>query len=214
MRWLFATVLALVLAGSAAAGELLLANGHRLTAELATDALLVSTGGDVIEIAAAEVRVVTPTELTLRDGRVIRGTLIGERLKTRTAYGELAVQFSDLVSYRADAVTAVPPGAPASGAPTPATPTGPPALAGAGPSVPPGRAPLSPESTMPATGPGRVVEGARTIGRGVEETAKGVGKTVVDGADRVHDGFKAVGTTIWDAVRSVGRTARGIFSGS
>lgn len=73
-------------------------------------------------------------------------------------------------------------------------------------------------------GPDRVVEGAKAIGRGVEETAKGVGQTVTEGARRVgkemgpvadtlHDRAKQFGEAIWDGMKSLGRTLEGVFTG-
>lgn len=74
------------------------------------------------------------------------------------------------------------------------------------------------------SGPDQVVDGAKTVGRGVEETAKGVGKTVTEGAkevgrqarpvvDQLHDRAKEIGQTIWEGMKSVGRTLEGAFTG-
>lgn len=80
-------------------------------------------------------------------------------------------------------------------------------------------------SAEPQDGPSQVVEGAKKVGRGVEDTAKGIGKTVAERAkeagkeaqpigDRLHDGAKAFGTAIWDAMKSVGRTLQRVLTGS
>lgn len=84
-------------------------------------------------------------------------------------------------------------------------------------------------------GPDEVVEGAKEIGRGVEDTARGIGKTVTEGAkevgnraqdaakqaekegkpvgDRLHDSAKAFGEAIWDGMKSVGQTLEAFFTG-
>jgi hypothetical protein len=123
------------LAGPAAAGELLLANGSRIDGELANEVLVVSTGADLIEVTPESVGVLTPAEIYLRDGRVLHGKLVGGRLKARTSLGELAIQVEELRSYRADAAPATP-AAPAAAAmaPVPATPA-PAAVAPAQPEV-------------------------------------------------------------------------------
>jgi hypothetical protein len=76
-----------------------------------------------------------------------------------------------------------------------------------------------------------VVQGAKKIGKGVEETAKGIGKTVTEGAkevgkhaqgagkeakptaDRLHDSAKGFGEAIWNGMKSVGRTLERFFAG-
>ncbi len=80
-------------------------------------------------------------------------------------------------------------------------------------------------------GPGQVVEGAKKIGQGVEETAKGVGTTVTEGAkeagnrlksageqgkpvgDRLHDRAKGFGEALWDGMKYAGRTVYDFFTG-
>ncbi len=72
-------------------------------------------------------------------------------------------------------------------------------------------------------GPVQVVQGAKAVEQGLELTARGVGRTVTDGAqgaengmqefsravkeiaDRLHDGAKAFGEAIWEGIKSVGR---------
>ena len=83
-----------------------------------------------------------------------------------------------------------------------------------------------------STGAGVVVEGAKKIGKGVEETAKGIGKTVSEGAkevghraadagketkpavDKMHDSAKGFGESIWDGMKSAGRSIKRFFTGS
>jgi hypothetical protein len=89
------------LAGPVTAGELLLVNGTRMTAELADGTVLVSTGTDVVEVSPETIGQVTPNEVRLKDGRVLSGTLVGGQLRTRTAIGELAVRVEELQSFQA-----------------------------------------------------------------------------------------------------------------
>jgi hypothetical protein len=104
--------LVLVTVAPVRAGELIFANGSRLDGELVNETLLISTGSGLVEIGPDEVVTLTREEIRLRDGRVIRGTLVGGRLKARTALGEIAVKVDELDVYRGPA-TAAP--APASG---------------------------------------------------------------------------------------------------
>lgn len=83
------------------AGELIFANGTRLAGELANEALLVSTGSGLVEVAAEEVVALSREEIQLRDGRVIRGTLVGGLVRAKTALGEIAVKVDELDLYRA-----------------------------------------------------------------------------------------------------------------
>jgi hypothetical protein len=185
-------ILALLLAVPVAvsAGELVLTNGTRIAAELATDVLLVSTGADLVEVAPEQVVLLTPSEIRLRDGRVLAGTLVGGRLRTRTALGELTVRLEDLAAFRAEPA---------------ATPTRDPApIMAAAP---------RPAGSAGSDGPGQVTAGTREVGRGVRDTAVGIGRTVVEAADRAHDGFKAIGIAIWKAMRSVGDAVRDAFTG-
>ena len=73
---------------------------------------MVSTGSGLVEIAPDEVATLSREEIQLRDGRVIRGTLVGGQLKARTALGEIAVKVDELQSYRAGAQVAAPGPAP------------------------------------------------------------------------------------------------------
>jgi hypothetical protein len=43
------------------------------------------------------------------------------------------------------------------------------------------------------------------------QTEKGIGRTVSEGAGRIHDGFKAFGLAIWDGMKEVGRTVERAF---
>ncbi|HSD66397.1 MAG TPA: hypothetical protein VLF95_06840, partial [Vicinamibacteria bacterium] len=110
-----------VLAGPVAAGELLLANGSRLQADLANEVLLVSTGSGLVELNPEGIAGMTPAEIRLKDGRVLQGTLVGGRIRTRTALGELAIQVDELHSFRAESEPAAP------AAPAVVTPAPPPA---------------------------------------------------------------------------------------
>jgi hypothetical protein len=103
MRWrVGATLIALWAVGEVGAGELMLANGSRLAGELTNEVLIVSTGSDLIELAPDEVSVITPGEVRLKDGRMVRGTLVGGQLRLRTSLGEIAVRPEELHAYRAD----------------------------------------------------------------------------------------------------------------
>lgn len=188
MRWIGALAVVLGLAVEAGAGELVFTNGNRLAGELTNEVLLISTGSNVLEVAPEQVVLLTPDEVRLRDGRVVRGTLIGGRLKARTTYGELSVKLDDLSAFRADGPA--PQATAVSAAPAPGA-----------------------MGDRPK-GPGQTVQGAKKIGQGVGETATAIGKTVVEGADRLHDGAKALGEAILDAMKSVGRTIQGVFTGS
>ena len=84
------------LTGQAVAGELVLANGSRLPGNLANEVLLVSTGSGLVEIRPDAVSLLTPTEIRLKDGRILQGTLVGGRLKARTPLGELALTTEEL----------------------------------------------------------------------------------------------------------------------
>jgi hypothetical protein len=106
------------------AGELLFANGTRMTGELSNEALMVSTGSGLVEIAPDEVVALSREEIRLRDGRVVRGTLVGGQLKARTSVGEIAVKVDELQSYRAtgDAATGAAPAVASQPAALPGTP--------------------------------------------------------------------------------------------
>jgi hypothetical protein len=116
--------LVLMVAGSAWAGELIFANGTRLQGDLANEALLVSTGAGLVEIVPEDVLALSREELRLRDGRVIHGTLVGGRLKARTALGEIAVRVDELEAYRSGSAAVAAPASPEPAASTPATAPG------------------------------------------------------------------------------------------
>jgi hypothetical protein len=97
---------------------LLFVNGSRIEGELTNEALMVSTGTGLVEIAAEDVISMSKEEIRLDDGRVIRGTLVGGQIKAKTALGEIAVKVDELQVYRAGSRSAAAP-AP-SAAPQPA----------------------------------------------------------------------------------------------
>lgn len=117
MRWLGAALLVPALAASAGAGEILFTNGSRLEGELANEVLIVSTSSGLVEVAPEQVVLLTRDEIRLRDGRVIRGALVGGHVKARTALGELAIKPDELRGFRV-AVSAAPVSSP-SPAPSP-----------------------------------------------------------------------------------------------
>ena len=134
MRAALAVSLALLAWAPAWAGELIFTNGSRMAGELSNEALLVSTGSGLVEIAPDEVVTLSQGEIHLRDGRVIRGTLVGGQVKARTSLGEIAVKVDELQSYRttgepgtgaapaAASQPAASSGTPAASAPSSATP--------------------------------------------------------------------------------------------
>jgi hypothetical protein len=218
----------------AVAGELVLTNGQRVTADLLNDTLLVSTGTDLVEIDPTQVVRLTPREIRLRDGRVLSATVVGGRIRARTPLGELAVKIDDIESFQiappavAPPTAATPTPAPASTppAPAPVTPAPAPAAPAAAAPAPAAAAP-APVTAAPAAvasapapapaerpeGPAQVADGARKVGQGTRDTAVGVGQTFSDAADAAHDGFKALGLRIWEAMRAVGETFRDAFTG-
>lgn len=130
MRGTLAVSLMLLAWVPAGAGELIFANGSRIAGELSGEALMVSTGSGLVEVASEDVVALSRDEMALRDGRVIRGTLVGGQIKARTSLGEIAVKVDELQSYRGDAQAAdagsAQPAAPrpaSTGAPAPASPT-------------------------------------------------------------------------------------------
>jgi hypothetical protein len=108
MRGALTVSLALLAWTPVGAGELIFANGSRLQGELSNEALMMSTGSGLVEITSDEVIAVSREEIRLRDGRVIRGTLVGGQIKARTSFGEIAVKVDELQSYRAGAPSAEP----------------------------------------------------------------------------------------------------------
>ncbi len=119
MRPVAVLAIVVALAGPTAAGELLFANGSRIEGDLASEPLLVSTGSDLIEVLPETVGMLAPTEIRLKDGRVLRGTLVGGRVRARTALGELAITVEELRLFRADGAA---PGAATPGPVSPPTP--------------------------------------------------------------------------------------------
>ncbi|HEY7141400.1 MAG TPA: hypothetical protein VIE44_14955, partial [Methylomirabilota bacterium] len=89
----------------AGAGELIFANGQRLAGELSNETLMVSTGSGLVEIAPDDVVALSPDEIRLRDGRVVRGTLVGGQVKARTSLGEISVKVDELKAYRGTSQT-------------------------------------------------------------------------------------------------------------
>jgi hypothetical protein len=189
MRWVVVPALVVAWSAPCGAGEVVLKNGKRLHADLVGH-LILSTGSDLLEIGSEQVVEVTPEAVRLSDGRTVRGTLVGGQLRARTEFGELAIPLDDLDVFRAAALPAPAP---------PAPPTPPPAVV------------ASPPAAPPKDDPGSVTEGARQVGRGVEQTAKGIGRTVSEGAGRIHDGVKAFGLAIWDGMKEIGRTVERAF---
>jgi hypothetical protein len=109
-------------AGDAGAGELMLTNGSRLEADLASEVLFLTTATGTVEIAGDQVVLLTREEVWLRDGRVVRGTLAEGRVLTRTSLGVLAFDAGELREFRATAPSGVAgPPAEVSGAATSAT---------------------------------------------------------------------------------------------
>jgi Bacterial SH3 domain len=127
VKGLWIAALTLLVSAPAAAGELVFANGSRIDGELSNESLMVSTGSGLLELAPDDVASLSREEIQLRDGRVIRGTLVGGHLKARTALGEIAVKVDELQSYRAGPKAQESASAPASAAPSqpagPASPT-------------------------------------------------------------------------------------------
>jgi hypothetical protein len=112
----------LAVAGPVGAGVLTLENGSRLDADLAGEVLVVSTGSALVEVSPETVGLVTPAEIHLKDGRVLRGALVGGQLRAHTALGELTVKVAELRAFRADGFAMAPPAdapAPAAGPVTP-----------------------------------------------------------------------------------------------
>jgi hypothetical protein len=141
MRHVGTLVMLVALAAPATAGELVFANGSRLEGDLANETIVVSTGSDLVELAPEMIGSLSPAEIRLKDGRVLRGTLVGGRLKARTALGELAVKADELQLFRADGFTP--------SAPPPAAPPPPVAAAATPASVESGLPPVSLYQQMP-----------------------------------------------------------------
>jgi hypothetical protein len=185
MRWIVVTALVVAWSVPSGAGEVVLKSGKRLSADLVGH-LILSTGSDLLEIDSEQVAEVTPEAVRLSDGRTVRGTLVGGQLRARTEFGQLAIPLDDLDVFRA------------------AAPVPPPPAVASPPAAPPREGPGQ-------VGPGQATDGPRQVGRGVEQPAKGIGRTVSEGAGRIHDGFKAFGLAIWDGMKEVGRTVERAF---
>jgi hypothetical protein len=133
MRTALAVTLALVAWTPAGAGELTLANGSKLQGDLSNQSLMVSTGAGLVEVVPDEVVLLTRDEIRLRDGRVIRGTLVGDHIRAKTSLGEISVKVDEVQTYRAVAPSAEPgtgaaqtsAAAPGSAAPSPVATSGP-----------------------------------------------------------------------------------------
>lgn len=106
MRGTLAVLLVVLAWTPAGAGELIFTNGSRIAGELSSETLMVSTGSGLVEVASEDVVSLSRDEIALRDGRVIRGTLVGGQIKARTTLGEIAVKVDELQSYRGDALAA------------------------------------------------------------------------------------------------------------
>jgi hypothetical protein len=156
MRAAVAVTLALLAWTPAGAGELIFANGSKLQGELSNESLMVSTGSGLVEIVPDEVTLLTREEVRLRDGRVIRGTLVGDQIKARTSLGEIAVKVDELQTYRASA----PSTDAATGAAAPASQ----------PSVSAAPAAATPAAT-PSTGPAAATPGQTGIVNGLPTVA-------------------------------------------
>ena len=121
MRIVLSGSLIVLACAPASAGELVFANGSRLAGDLSNESLMVSTGAGLVEVASDDVVALSRDEVRLRDGRVIKGTLVGGQVKARTSLGEIAIKVDELQSYRASETTA--PAGPAAAAPQPAAPS-------------------------------------------------------------------------------------------
>ncbi len=106
MRIVLAGSLIVLACAPASAGELVFANGNRLTGELSNESLMVSTGAGLVEVVPDDVVALSRDEVRLRDGRVIKGTLVGGQVKARTSIGEVAIKVDELQSYRASETSA------------------------------------------------------------------------------------------------------------
>jgi hypothetical protein len=91
----------LVVVSGASAGELTLVNGGRIGGELANETVVVSTDQNLVEVAPDEVVVLARDGIQLTDGRIVRGNLVGDRLRVRTALGEIAVSLDEVSEFRA-----------------------------------------------------------------------------------------------------------------
>jgi len=136
MRHVGTLVMLVALTAPATAGELVFVNGSRLQGDLANETIVVSTGSDLVELAPETIGLLSRAEIRLKDGRILRGTLVGGRLKARTPLGELAVKADELELFRADGFT-LPAPPPVTSAPTPASAVPAPVPAAVQPAAPP-----------------------------------------------------------------------------
>jgi Bacterial SH3 domain len=195
VRTVAAWAFVLLACGAVQAGELVFVNGSRLAGELSSEALMVSTGSGLVEVAADEIVQLSRGELRLRDGRVIQGTLVGDQVKARTALGEIAVKVDELESYRASHAASAPASAPppptASPAAAPATsaasatPAARPVAVSGGPTV-------ASYQDRPAMRPGATTASAPTVqpvGLNPETAVPGPARRleVVDGSPLYRD---------------------------
>jgi hypothetical protein len=121
MRIVLAGSLIVLACAPVSAGELVFANGNRLAGELSNESLMVSTGTGLVEVVPDDVVALSRDEVRLRDGRVIKGTLVGGQIKARTSIGEVAIKVDELQSFRASETTA--PAGQAAAAPQPTAAT-------------------------------------------------------------------------------------------
>jgi len=152
MRAALAVSLALLAWTPAMAGELIFANGNKLQGDLSNESLMVSTGSGLVEITSDDVVLLTREEIRLRDGRVIRGTLVGGQLKAKTSLGEIAIKVDELQTYRAST--------PSAESGTGTVPAAPPVPAGASAATP---APVTPPAASSAKTDTGIVGGLPTV---------------------------------------------------
>ena len=122
MRIVLVGSLIVLACAPASAGELVFANGSRLAGDLSNESLMVSTGAGLVEVAPDDVVALSRDEMRLRDGRVIKGTLVGGQVRARTSLGEIAIKVEELQSYRASETSAPAGQAAAAPQPTAASP--------------------------------------------------------------------------------------------
>jgi len=122
MRIVLSGSLIVLACAPASAGELVFANGSRLAGDLSNESLMVSTGAGLVEVAPDDVVALSRDEMRLRDGRVIKGTLVGGQVRARTSLGEIAIKVDELQSYRASETSAPAGQAAAAPQPTAASP--------------------------------------------------------------------------------------------
>jgi Bacterial SH3 domain len=122
MRIVLSGSLIVLACAPVSAGELVFANGSRLAGDLSNESLMVSTGAGLVEVAPDDVVALSRDEMRLRDGRVIKGTLVGGQVRARTSLGEIAIKVDELQSYRASETSSPAGQAAAAPQPTAASP--------------------------------------------------------------------------------------------